>query len=86
MCERRIGTRLREQASPATRPARMLRASESRAAVLRRNEQARLSPVSDDEVGGSTSAMREWQGPNKNVMKNTSDQGGLRSLSGRSEF
>jgi hypothetical protein len=64
----------------------MLRAWESRAAVLRSNEQARFSPVSDDEVGGSTSAVREQQGPDKNVVKNTSEHGGLRSLSGRSEF
>jgi len=48
-----------------TRPARMLRASGSRAAVLRRIEQARFSPASDDEVGGFTSAMREQQSSDK---------------------
>jgi hypothetical protein len=59
---------------------------QSRAAARRRREQRRSFLCSDDDGGGSRARLREQQGPDKSVVKNTSDHGGLMSLSGQPEF
>jgi hypothetical protein len=65
----------------------MLRASADRAPAHGGGASGGAIPfASDDDGAGFPARLREQQSPNKNVVKNTSDHGGLRSLSGRPEF